>query len=72
MQIIRLKLSKKGLMLADGLEPALRYVIEEMKIAKQDKFGNAGDMETLAETLFDNYIMRDGTDKTITLDDLPR
>jgi hypothetical protein len=70
MQIIRLKLSKKGLTLAEGVEPALWNIIEDWKT--QPHFGNAGAMETLAETLFDNYIMRDGTDKTITLDDLPR
>lgn len=68
LQILRSKLGKRKLTIADDMEPVLRDLIEDMKV--QPHFGNAGTMESFAETLFDNYVMRDGTDRTISQDDL--
>lgn len=69
-QILCNKLGKRKLTLADDVESVLKNLIEDLKV--QPHFGNAGTMESLAETLFENYVMREGSDKMITMDDLPQ
>ncbi|MDR1383201.1 MAG: AAA family ATPase [Planctomycetaceae bacterium] len=67
--ILRNRLAKKKFNIDSDAETALHELINQMK--RTPNFGNAGTMESLAETLFDNHLMRDDESKTIMPEDLP-
>jgi SpoVK/Ycf46/Vps4 family AAA+-type ATPase len=66
--ILKNALHKKKLGLEPETEAPLLVLINRMK--QNPKFGNAGEMNNLAERLLDNHIMRDDESQVITLEDL--
>ncbi|MDR3198249.1 MAG: AAA family ATPase [Planctomycetaceae bacterium] len=67
--ILKKALRKNKLELAPEIETPLLTLINRMK--QNPKFGNAGEMNNLAETLLSNHIMRDDESQIITMEDLP-
>ncbi|MDR1478268.1 MAG: AAA family ATPase [Planctomycetaceae bacterium] len=68
--ILKKALRRNKLELAPETETPLLVLIDRMK--QNPKFGNAGEMNNLAEILLGNHIMRDDESQTITMEDLPQ
>jgi SpoVK/Ycf46/Vps4 family AAA+-type ATPase len=68
--ILKKTLQRNKLELAPETEQPLLDTIRRLK--QNPKFGNAGEMNNLAETLLSNHIMQNEESQTITLEDLPQ